>query len=178
MRAHATSTLAALALLTGGASGSSLPDAPASKPAAQAGSKPEAGRRWGGLLQRVRRREPPLAYQVGPTYYGLPPEEMREGGKPYLVQFKGRGDDYCEQMEPLKKQLQQELGAAASRIRAACRRARRAARGVPPARTRSRPAARARRHHDPLLRGVVRLAQPRAHDSHRPRPLRRRPLLL
>ena len=31
-------------------------------------------------------------------------------GKPYLIQFKGKGDDYCAQMEPLKEQLKEELG--------------------------------------------------------------------
>jgi len=36
--------------------------------------------------------------------------EMYASGKPYLIQFRGKGDDYCAQMEPLKQQLKEELG--------------------------------------------------------------------
>ena len=41
--------------------------------------------------------------------FELSPSEY-SGGKPYLLQFKGKGDDYCAQMEPLKEQLKEELG--------------------------------------------------------------------
>jgi thiol-disulfide isomerase/thioredoxin len=41
--------------------------------------------------------------------FELSPSEYAQG-QPYLLQFRGKGDDYCEQMEPLKEQLKEELG--------------------------------------------------------------------
>lgn len=35
---------------------------------------------------------------------------MLTGGKPYLLQFTGKGDSYCKSMEPLKQRLREELG--------------------------------------------------------------------
>ena len=59
-------------------------------------------------VSRQRRQQPPLAFQVSKQYYSLDSSEY--DGKPYLIQFKGKGDDYCAQMEPLKEQLREELG--------------------------------------------------------------------
>ena len=56
-----------------------------------------------------RRREPRLAFQIGEPVYELTPQQLA-GGKPYLIQFTGKGDDYCKQMEPLKERLKDELG--------------------------------------------------------------------
>ena len=56
----------------------------------------------------ARRRRLPLAFQVTKPIFELEPEAYE--GKPYLIQFKGKGDDYCAQMEPLKDQLREELG--------------------------------------------------------------------
>ena len=61
------------------------------------------------LAARRRRHQPPLAYQLTKPIFELEPEAYNEG-KPYLIQFKGKGDDYCAQMEPLKDQLKEELG--------------------------------------------------------------------
>ena len=69
---------------------------------------PEAGVRRGPLLRR-RRKQPPLAYQMSELVFEVPMSEQSKG-KPYLIQFKGKGDDYCAQMEPLKEQLKEELG--------------------------------------------------------------------
>jgi len=55
------------------------------------------------------RRTPPLAFQVSEPIYELSPQQLA-GGKPYLIQFTGKGDDYCAQMEPLKERLKDELG--------------------------------------------------------------------
>ena len=56
-----------------------------------------------------RRRTPPAAFQMNELVFELPTHEYAQG-KPYLIQFKGKGDDYCSQMEPLKEQLKEELG--------------------------------------------------------------------
>jgi len=57
-----------------------------------------------------RTRSPPLAaFQVTEPIYELTPEQLA-GGKPYLIQFTGKGDDYCKSMEPLKERLKDELG--------------------------------------------------------------------
>ena len=56
-----------------------------------------------------RKRMPPAAFQVGEHIFELPVSEYAVG-KPYLLQFKGKGDDYCAQMEVLKEQLRDELG--------------------------------------------------------------------
>jgi len=45
---------------------------------------------------------------VGEPIFELPTSEYT--GKPYLIQFKGKGDDYCALMEPMKEQLRDELG--------------------------------------------------------------------
>ena len=66
----------------------------------------------GGVVRsasRPRRREPPLAFQIGEPVYELTPQQLA-GGKPYMIQFTGKGDDYCAQMEPLKERLKDELG--------------------------------------------------------------------
>ena len=76
--------------------------------AAASASTVEAPRRR-GLRQSSRRSPGLLAYQSSPTIYELEPD-MYKGGKPYLLQFRGKGDDYCAQMEPLKEQLCKELG--------------------------------------------------------------------
>ena len=59
--------------------------------------------------RRSRRAEPTPAFQLTEPIFELSPQELA-GGKPYLLQFKGKGDDYCAQMEPLKEQLRRELG--------------------------------------------------------------------
>lgn len=59
--------------------------------------------------RQQRRKRPRRAFQVTEPIYELSPSEY-SGGKPYLLQFKGKGDDYCAQMEPLKEQLKEELG--------------------------------------------------------------------
>jgi len=59
--------------------------------------------------RRTRRWLPPLAVQVTEPLFELDSEGYNDG-KPYLIQFKGKGDDYCAQMEPLKEQLKEELG--------------------------------------------------------------------
>ena len=59
--------------------------------------------------QQRRRRRPRGAFQVSEWTFELDPREYA-GGRPYLLQFKGKGDDYCAQMEPLKEQLREELG--------------------------------------------------------------------
>ena len=51
---------------------------------------------------------PPLAFQLTEPIFKLDPEEYA-GGKPYLIMFRGRGDDYCAQMDPLIEQLSREL---------------------------------------------------------------------
>ena len=58
---------------------------------------------------RSRRRAPQPAFQMGELVFELPVNEYAQG-KPYLIQFKGKGDDYCAQMEPLKEQLRVEYG--------------------------------------------------------------------
>jgi hypothetical protein len=58
---------------------------------------------------RSRRRTPQPAFQMGELVFELPVNEYAQG-KPYLIQFKGKGDDYCAQMEPLKEQLRVEYG--------------------------------------------------------------------
>lgn len=58
---------------------------------------------------RSRRKLPPAAFQMTELSFELPISEYASG-KPYLIQFKGKGDDYCAQMEPLKEQLKEELG--------------------------------------------------------------------
>eukprot|EP00322_Chrysochromulina_rotalis_P016489 CAMPEP_0115849080 /NCGR_PEP_ID=MMETSP0287-20121206/11263_1 /TAXON_ID=412157 /ORGANISM="Chrysochromulina rotalis, Strain UIO044" /LENGTH=205 /DNA_ID=CAMNT_0003303033 /DNA_START=15 /DNA_END=632 /DNA_ORIENTATION=+ len=55
------------------------------------------------------KRQFPFAFQITKPVFELEPEAYNEG-KPYLIQFKGKGDDYCAQMEPLKEQLKEELG--------------------------------------------------------------------
>ena len=52
---------------------------------------------------------PRPAFQLTEPVFELNPEEYASG-KPYLIQFRGKGDDYCAQMEPLKEQLKEELG--------------------------------------------------------------------
>ena len=59
--------------------------------------------------QRGKKTLPSAAFQTGELQFELPVEEYALG-KPYLIQFKGKGDDYCAQMEPLKEQLKEELG--------------------------------------------------------------------
>ena len=54
---------------------------------------------------RRRTRTPRAAFQVGETIFELPTSEY--GSKPYLIQFKGKGDDYCSLMEPMKEQLRE-----------------------------------------------------------------------
>ena len=66
-------------------------------------SSTRSPRRW------LRRRTPPLAFQLSEPVFELSPREYADG-KPYLIQFKGKGDDYCAQMEPLKEQLREECG--------------------------------------------------------------------
>ena len=63
-------------------------------------------------LAGLTRRQPKTwrpAFQIRDPVYNISPVDY-SSGKPYLLQFRGRGDDYCAQMEPLKKQLKQELG--------------------------------------------------------------------
>ena len=55
------------------------------------------------------RRLPRSAFQITEPIFELDVDQYSEG-KPYLIQFKGKGDDYCAQMEPLKEQLKEELG--------------------------------------------------------------------
>jgi len=74
-----------------------------------ASSELSRGSRPGWLRSRRQRRSPPLAFQLTETIFSLPPEEVADG-KPYLLMFRGRGDDYCAQMEPLIQQLEGELG--------------------------------------------------------------------
>jgi len=62
-----------------------------------------------GVVSSRSRRTPPLAFQVSEPIYELSPQQLA-GGKPYLIQFTGKGDDYCAQMEPLKERLKDELG--------------------------------------------------------------------
>ena len=78
--------------------------------AASPGGSSSSGR--GAIQQRReqrRLRRPRSAFQVTEPIYELDPRDYA-GGKPYLLQFKGKGDDYCAQMEPLKEQLKEELG--------------------------------------------------------------------
>ena len=63
-------------------------------------------RRWGWGKKKAL---PEAAFQMTDLTFELPTEEYALG-KPYLIQFKGKGDDYCAQMEPLKEQLKEELG--------------------------------------------------------------------
>jgi len=59
------------------------------------------GRRgWRRLRSAFQLTEP--VFEPDPT--------VAADGKPFLIQFKGKGDDYCAQMEPLKDQLHEELG--------------------------------------------------------------------
>ena len=60
------------------------------------------------MLSRLKLQRS-TAFQVTEPIHDLAPEEM-VGGKPYLLQFTGKGDDYCEAMEPLTKRLRDELG--------------------------------------------------------------------
>jgi len=67
-----------------------------------------SSRRRSPLRDRLR-RSMPAAFQCSERIHELSLEESA-AGKPYLIQFKGKGDDYCKQMEPLKEQLRDELG--------------------------------------------------------------------
>lgn len=58
---------------------------------------------------RSRRTPRPLAFRVTDTVYDVTPQQLAQG-RPYLIQFTGKGDDYCAQMEPLKQRLKDELG--------------------------------------------------------------------
>eukprot|EP00908_Phaeocystis_cordata_P016311 Transcript_27579.p1 GENE.Transcript_27579~~Transcript_27579.p1 ORF type:complete len:243 (-),score=91.69 Transcript_27579:314-949(-) len=76
-----------------------------------------AGSRQGLLQSRERRQRklPPLAFQVGEDRYKVDLEMIkktsRDGRIPTgLIMFHGRGDDYCERMYPLIKDLEDELG--------------------------------------------------------------------
>jgi len=61
------------------------------------------------LLERIP-SIPPLAFQVTPLYFEANNTENRAATTPHLLQFKGRGDDYCAMMEPLKDRLFEEHG--------------------------------------------------------------------
>lgn len=60
-------------------------------------------------LKQKRRWKRRMAFQMTEPIFELDIDQYKEG-KPYLIQFKGKGDDYCAQMEPLKEQLEEELG--------------------------------------------------------------------
>lgn len=95
----------ALAALVCGAAGRTLGDgggrpSASSRPASSV-EEPQQRRRWF--------RRPPAAFQYSEPKFELTPQEYGSE-KPYLLQFKGKGDDYCAQMEPLKEQLKEELG--------------------------------------------------------------------
>jgi hypothetical protein len=51
------------------------------------------------------------AFQVTEPTFRASAEALSDNlGQPYLLQFRGKGDDYCREMEPLKKQLRAECG--------------------------------------------------------------------
>jgi len=50
------------------------------------------------------------AIQLTPLIYESNKESPPEESTPHLLQFKGRNDDYCASMEPLKQQLKEECG--------------------------------------------------------------------
>ena len=80
--------------------------APAAASELPAGSR----RRW--LQSREpgqRRRQPPLAMAVTEPIFELAPEDYADD-RPHLLMFRGRGDDYCKQMEPHIEKLKLELG--------------------------------------------------------------------
>jgi len=58
---------------------------------------------------KQKRRSLRMGFQLTEPIFELDVDQYKEG-KPYLIQFKGKGDDYCAQMEPLKEQLEEELG--------------------------------------------------------------------
>lgn len=90
---RATCATLIAALVTAVAAGDAAAPAPTSRRAAVRG----------------RKRRPPSAFQASETIFELPVSEYARS-KPYLIQFKGKGDDYCSQMEPLMAQLKEELG--------------------------------------------------------------------
>ena len=73
-----------------------------------AGSKNEQRERRESR-RATTRKLPRSAFQITEPIFELDVDQYSEG-KPYLIQFKGKGDDYCAQMEPLKEQLKEELG--------------------------------------------------------------------
>jgi len=97
MAPRAISLLVVLACTASGAAG----DSGRAPPSSGRGASRRSGRGAANL--------PRPAFQLTEPVFELNPEEYASG-KPYLIQFKGKGDDYCAQMEPLKEQLKEELG--------------------------------------------------------------------
>ena len=76
-----------------------------------------SGSRLRRVPERRQERDPPTrrmpmaaAIQLSPIIYDSDKEDASEETTPHLLQFRGRGDDYCAMMEPLKEQLAEEYG--------------------------------------------------------------------
>ena len=93
----------ALAALVCGAAGRTLGDG---------GGRPSASSRPASSVEEPRSAAAGFDATSSLQYREPKLSSAQEYGseKPYLLQFKGKGDDYCAQMEPLKEQLKEELG--------------------------------------------------------------------